>query len=93
MKKQIERLAVTTSEAAEMIGVSLRTIQNYIRGKQLRARKIGGRTVVEVCHLKAFLGVDRASAADLTASRNNHQTRQDLNQSVPLPKMRDPEAG
>jgi excisionase family DNA binding protein len=63
MRQQIEKLAVSPREAADLIGVSLRTIQNYIRAKQLPARKLGRRTVVEVCHLRAFLRADRDSAS------------------------------
>ena len=63
MRQQIEKLAVSLNEAAAMLSVSLRTIQNYIRAKQLPARKLGRRTVVEVCHLRAFLRADRDSAS------------------------------
>src|ERR1700691_5454576 len=52
---QIERLAVSTREAAELLSVSPRTIQNYIAAKLLPARKIGRRTVIPVRSLEAFL--------------------------------------
>ena len=69
MEHNSERLAVSPREAAEMIGVSLRTIQNYIKAKQLPARKLGRRTVVEVSQLKAFIRSDRASAGAAGAPR------------------------
>jgi excisionase family DNA binding protein len=58
---QIERLAVSTREAAELLSVSPRTIQNYIAAKLLPARKIGRRTVIPVRSLEAFLRTDHAS--------------------------------
>jgi len=58
--------------------------------QRLPARKIGRRDGCRVCHLKAFLGADRASAADPTASKGNHQTRQASKRSVPLLKLCDP---
>jgi excisionase family DNA binding protein len=62
-----EKLAVRPPEAAELVGVSLRTIQNYIRDGQLPARKIGRRTVIEMRHLRAFLEEDRACASEKTS--------------------------
>lgn len=62
MRQRIERLAVSPGEAAEMIGVSVRTIQNYIRANELPATKVGRRTVIEVRHLRTFLEADRACA-------------------------------
>jgi excisionase family DNA binding protein len=63
MKQRIDQLAVSPREAVDLVGVSLRTIQNYIRAKQLPARKIGRRTVVELRHLREFLRTDRGSAS------------------------------
>jgi excisionase family DNA binding protein len=56
-----QKLAVNTREAAQMLGVSPRTIQNYITAKILPARKIGRRTVIFVKALEAFLRTDHAS--------------------------------
>lgn len=52
------KLAVDTREAAQMLSVSSRTIQNYIRAKILPVRKIGRRTVIPVSALEVFLRTD-----------------------------------
>jgi excisionase family DNA binding protein len=52
------KLAVSTRDAAQMLSVSRRTIQSYIKMKKLRARKIGRRTVILVSELEVFLGTD-----------------------------------
>jgi len=61
MINQTERLAVDIREAAQMLSVSPRTIQNYIAAKLLPARKIGRRTVIPVRGLEAFLRRDQPS--------------------------------
>ena len=61
MEPKPERLAVSTREAAQMLGVSTRTIQNYLAAKLLLARKIGRRTVIPVRALEVFLRTDHAS--------------------------------
>jgi len=55
------KLAVSTREAAQMLSVSPRTIQNYITAKLLPARKLGRRTLIPVKALEAFLRTDHAS--------------------------------
>ncbi len=55
------KLAVDTREAARMLSVSPRTIQNYIRAKMLPARKLGRRTVIPVRALENFLRTDQPS--------------------------------
>jgi len=55
------KLAVSIREAATMLGISPRSVQNYIRLKVLPARKIGRRTVITVRALEAFLRVDHDS--------------------------------
>src|SRR5690348_12300683 len=40
-----EKLAVSRQEAAALIGVSLRTLEKFIRARKIPARKIGSRTV------------------------------------------------
>jgi excisionase family DNA binding protein len=57
------RLAVSIREAAAMLSISARSVQNYIREKRLPARKIGRRTVILVSALEAFLRRDHASPA------------------------------
>jgi excisionase family DNA binding protein len=56
-----DRLAVSVREAAAMLSVSPRTIQNYIRAKVLPGRKIGRRTVIPMRALELFLRSDHAS--------------------------------
>src|ERR1700720_4543095 len=48
------KLAVSIREAAVMLSISPRSVQNYIRLKTLPARKIGRRTVMPVRALEAF---------------------------------------
>ncbi len=55
----IEKLAVDTREAARLLSVSPRTLQNYIAAKLLPARKIGRRTVIPVKALEGFLKRDQ----------------------------------
>jgi excisionase family DNA binding protein len=63
MEATTHRLAVSTRDAAQMLSVSRRTIQNYIATKVLRARKIGRRTVIPVTELEAFLRTDHEPPA------------------------------
>jgi excisionase family DNA binding protein len=58
---QVEKMAVDIRSAAQMLSVSPRTIQNYIRARLLPARKIGRRTVIPVKALEAFLRNDQPS--------------------------------
>jgi excisionase family DNA binding protein len=60
MDTRPEKLAVNIRNAAQMLSVSPRTIQNYIAAKILPARKIGRRTVIPVRALEAFLRTDHA---------------------------------
>jgi hypothetical protein len=55
------RLAVTMNEAAAMIGISRRTLENYVRAKLIPVRKIGTRTVVLVSSCHKFLRSDQPS--------------------------------
>jgi excisionase family DNA binding protein len=56
-----KRLAVSVREAAAMLSVSPRSIQNYVTAKLLPARKIGRRTVISVRALENFLRKDQPS--------------------------------
>jgi len=62
MDAKNSKLTVCINEAASMLGVSSRTIQNYIRTKQLPARKLGRRTVVPLRALELFAAEDHPSA-------------------------------
>jgi excisionase family DNA binding protein len=56
-----DKIAVSVREAAAMLSVSPRTIQNYIRAKVLPGRKIGRRTVIPVRALELFVRSDHSS--------------------------------
>jgi excisionase family DNA binding protein len=62
------RLAVSVREAAAMLSISTRSVQNYITAKLLPARKIGRRTVIPVRALEHFLRVDHASPVKAQAN-------------------------
>jgi len=68
MELQGTKLAVGIREAAQMLSVSPRTIQNYIAAKTLPHRKIGRRTVIPVRALEAFLRADQPSPVTRTSS-------------------------
>lgn len=65
MDKHTERtpLAVSKREAAAMLGISIRSVENYLAMKRLVARKIGRRTVLLVSSLHSFLRSDQPSAS------------------------------
>lgn len=67
MELQSSKLAVGIREAAQMLSVSPRTIQNYIAAKTLPYRKIGRRTVIPVRALEAFLRADQPSPVTRTS--------------------------
>lgn len=46
MKSQVERIAYRKTEAAEMLGLCLRTIDNMIAAKELIARKLGRSVII-----------------------------------------------
>lgn len=54
-----DKLAVSVREGAAMLGISTRTLQNYVWAKRLPSRKIGRRTVVLVQDLETFLHKDQ----------------------------------
>jgi len=64
--ENLNRLAVSIREAAAMLSVSPRTIQNYVAARVLPTRKIGRRTVVPVRALEAFLRSDHESPSART---------------------------
>jgi len=63
------KLLVTKREAASALSVSIRTIENFIRRKELAARKIGRRTLIPLTALEAFARRDHASPLDNNAVR------------------------
>jgi len=58
-----QKLAVTVVEAAAMLSLSPRTVQNYVYAKRIPARKIGRRTLIPVRALETFLRTDQPSAS------------------------------
>jgi excisionase family DNA binding protein len=67
-EKQI-RLLITKREAASALSVSIRTIENFIRRKELAARKIGRRTLIPLASLESFARRDHASPLNGHGSR------------------------
>jgi excisionase family DNA binding protein len=64
------KLLFSQKEAALILGVSLRTIQNLIFAKQLPIRRIGRRTLVHRKDLEAFARRDHLSATVETAAEH-----------------------
>jgi DNA-directed RNA polymerase specialized sigma24 family protein len=54
-KKQVEPLAVSSKDAATMLGVSERTVFNLARDGKITCKKIGWRSLYLVASIKAFL--------------------------------------
>ena len=57
LEGQIERIAYRKVEAAEMLGLCLRTIDNMIAAKELVARKIGRSVLVPARALFDLMGI------------------------------------
>lgn len=57
-------LAVSISEAARRLGISVRTIATLVASKELGSRKIGRRRVIPVAALEAFLRKDHPIPAE-----------------------------
>ena len=66
-----EPLAVDVKRAAEMLSISPRSIQNYLRLKIIRGRKLGRRTVIPVSELARLLRSDQPSP---TPPKKRNQT-------------------
>ena len=52
---------ISKREAARLLSVSIRTVENYLAGKELVARHVGGRTLVDFNSVKKFASRDHAS--------------------------------
>lgn len=57
----VRPLAVDLAAASRISTLSRRTLENYIRAKRLRARKVGRRTLILMRDLEAFLRADQPS--------------------------------
>jgi excisionase family DNA binding protein len=58
LKNSPERLLVSKKEAAQVLGVSVRTIEYLIFGKRLCVRRIGARVLLPYVLLKKFASTD-----------------------------------
>ena len=54
----MDRLAVNRIEAAQMLGVSVRTLDTMLARKEIRGRRIGRRIVFTLEELRRFLAKD-----------------------------------
>lgn len=59
MEKKEQSAFLSIVKAAEVSGLSARTIQKYIASGQLSARKIGRRRLIELARLREFLAADQ----------------------------------
>jgi excisionase family DNA binding protein len=59
----LEKMAYSMAEAAMMLSLSLRTIENLIANKELLARRVGRRVIVPATSIHAFLRADRYTMA------------------------------
>ncbi len=55
---EIEPLAISRLKAAEMLGISVRTLDTMLARKEIRGRRIGRRLVFTVDELRRFLQRD-----------------------------------
>jgi len=54
-KKQVEPLAVSSRDAATMLGVSERTVFNLAKEGKITCKKVGWRSLYLIASIKAFL--------------------------------------
>ncbi len=65
MRPYVQRLLHTKAEAAYMLSLSLRTIDNLIVSKQLKPVRIGSRVMFSVDELQRFIKRDHPTGAEL----------------------------
>jgi excisionase family DNA binding protein len=58
----VEKLLLSKKESAAALGISVRSVENFIRRKELPARKLGRRTLIPLTALQQF-------------ARRDHETR------------------
>jgi excisionase family DNA binding protein len=58
----VEKLLLSKKESAAALGISVRSVENFIRRKELPARKLGRRTLIPLTALQQF-------------ARRDHKTR------------------
>ncbi len=59
----VPTLLVSKRDAATALGVSVRTIDNLLACKELRARKVGRRTLIALTELERFARCDHKTKA------------------------------
>jgi excisionase family DNA binding protein len=59
IKEPEEKFAVTVREAAKLLSIGLRKMEQLVREKQIRTVLVGRRRVVPVEELKRFLRADQ----------------------------------
>jgi hypothetical protein len=69
-----ETIALGMADAAKLIGVSRRSLENYARAKLLRVRKIGRRSVILRRDLDRFLATDQPSVSRAPHAGSTEQT-------------------
>ena len=75
-----DSFTIDRKAASEMIGVSLRTLDRYIRAERLRARKINGSIKLNENEIKSFRTgyVPRAKMVDETVEVRTHRSLNDF---------------
>jgi len=63
-------ILVSKREAAALLGVSLRSIDNYISTKALPCRRLGRRTLIPYCAIVSFSRRDHVPIGILTTKRS-----------------------
>lgn len=51
----LERLAVSETEAAKLLGITARTLRNWVKRGEIRPRRIGGRVLFSMDSLRKML--------------------------------------
>jgi excisionase family DNA binding protein len=59
-----EKLLVDKKEAAEMLSISVRLVEQLIRRRELEVRRIGRRALITVKSIAAFVARDGASPSN-----------------------------
>ena len=62
METTVERLTVTTGEAARMIGISERKVHELAKSGTLRCKRIGRRVLFSIAEIKRFVDEDDSVA-------------------------------
>jgi excisionase family DNA binding protein len=65
----VEPLLVSKRDAAALLGVCLRSIDNYIAAKELPCRRLGKRVLIPYAALVAFARRDHLVAAETAAEQ------------------------